>query len=482
VNIPNPDAALIKLQVNFVGIIDFEQGMLSFDAALFDSRIVSFTLEGQMALRLCWGKIPDFALAVGGFHPAYNPPRHLKFLEMKRLTISLMGGNPRLTLTSYFAVTTNTVQYGAAIDFYFKVSKFKVVGGFGFDVLFMFDPFRFIAEVRAGLAVKLGSSTLFSISLKFTLQGPSPWIASGTASFKIWFIKYSAKFNKTFGEEKRVSLPDINVMPLLLEALNNSRNWESELPPNRYDLVTLRTDNELEEDDIILPGLGTLTVSQKVVPLGMTIEKFGNNKPVGDTLFEITNVCFVAEGSEDVLETSTVLEDFVPGNFKAMEDDDKLSSPSFTKMRSGFKARGDDELQTQFGRNRNVEYEVIISDFVRSGSDAPNNGMTCQGVHQPGTYTPGEDFFGHLAKGGAVRNAALSKNNRNRKIRNAKRAELRTELYVIVWSTSMELYSSAIQPAIKPEVNERLLAELRNNPSLSGRLMIVPEYKVATTV
>ncbi len=111
--LPTEEAALLRLQVNFLGIIDFENKYISFDASLYDSRLLVFTLTGDMAFRLSWGDQPVFILSVGGFHPAFHEaPQDLQ--NMRRLTISLLSGdNPRISIQCYFAVTSNTVQLGA---------------------------------------------------------------------------------------------------------------------------------------------------------------------------------------------------------------------------------------------------------------------------------------------------------------------------------------------------------------------------------
>src|SRR5690606_21552011 len=72
--LPSEQNAILKLQVNFLGIIDFKENYLSFDATLYDSKILTFGLFGDMALRLNWGGRPNFLLSVGGFHPSYTPP------------------------------------------------------------------------------------------------------------------------------------------------------------------------------------------------------------------------------------------------------------------------------------------------------------------------------------------------------------------------------------------------------------------------
>ena len=74
ITLPAPEAALIKIQVNFLGIVDFEKKQLSFDASLYESYVLFMTLTGDMAVRVYWGDDANFLLSVGGFHPSYPPP------------------------------------------------------------------------------------------------------------------------------------------------------------------------------------------------------------------------------------------------------------------------------------------------------------------------------------------------------------------------------------------------------------------------
>src|SRR6266498_2495499 len=69
--IPPLEQALLRIQVNFVGSVDFGRQFLRFDASLFDSRLMMYTLEGDMAARLLWGANANFAVSVGGFNPRF---------------------------------------------------------------------------------------------------------------------------------------------------------------------------------------------------------------------------------------------------------------------------------------------------------------------------------------------------------------------------------------------------------------------------
>ncbi|MDN3203126.1 DUF6603 domain-containing protein [Algoriphagus sediminis] len=356
--LPDENAALIKIQVAFLGMIDFEKGMLSFDASLFDSKVLTFGLEGDMVLRIGWGAKPDFVLSVGGFHPRFNPPTHLQIPPMKRLTLKILSGNPRLTLTCYFAVTSNTVQFGAGIDFYFGVAGFKVVGEFGFDVLFQFSPFRFIADARARLAVKAGSTTLLSLSLEFSLEGPTPWRAKGTAKFKILFFSVKVRFDVTWGDKKDTKLPDIAVLPLIEEALNDDQNWRSIVVNGS---PGMRMKGIKADEGLILTANGSIELNQKIVPLKVEITKFGQFNPADYSHFEVIEVK-IGDTTIQTKDVKYIKDTFAPANFLDLKNDEKLALPSFNEQNSGVSLEGTDQLKTGTVVDRQVKYEQLIMD------------------------------------------------------------------------------------------------------------------------
>ncbi|MBT8185523.1 MAG: hypothetical protein KJN76_11835, partial [Eudoraea sp.] len=469
--IPTEDAAILKLQVNFLGYIDFEKGELSFDASLEGSRILTFTLEGDMALRLSWGEKKVFVLSVGGFHPSFSPPAHLKLGSMKRLTLSILSGNPNLVLTSYFAITSNTVQFGAAIDFSFRVSKFSVIGYFGFDVLFQFSPFRFIAGIRAGIEIKLGSTTLFSITLAFELQGPTPWIATGTASFSILFFKVKVRFSKTWGERKEVMEPSIPVLPKILEALGEGSNWVAELPSKRHLLVSI-AEVDLAEGELLLQSMGTLKISQTVLPLGLTISKFGNNTPQDIKQADITQVRI----SGDEVSISGVKDAFVPAAYKEMEDADKLSAPSYEDEKSGFKVSDTEEIGLNYAINRPVAYEVRISDYNRE-SELPYE------LYAPLFSNPWKDessIFQKMIKGGAIGKSVLSKENRNKQQElSGAKVRLAEQPFSIVNKQDLAPISMpAFTSGSRAEADHILKQLFVDQPELKGKLQVMATHEL----
>ncbi len=299
--LPPESVPVLKLQVNFLGVVDFENKYISFDASLFDSTLLVFTLTGDMALRISWGPQPLFILSVGGFHPDFrDAPADLQ--QMTRITIALLSGdNPRLTIQNYFAVTSNTVQLGAKAELYAEAAGFNIYGFLGFDVLFQFVPFKFIAELYAGFALRRNTTTIMGIKLRGTLSGPRPWDARGEASISILFFEISVSFHETWGPDATDLVRELeDLLALLVGQVNDDRNWRALVPDNNHLHVTVKEiklaetesapDEEAPPRPIVVHPFGTLTFSQSAVPLNYTIEKYGEKLPLDADRFALTNV------------------------------------------------------------------------------------------------------------------------------------------------------------------------------------------------
>lgn len=360
--LPKKENDLVRLQMDAVGVLYFDEGTASLDASLVDSRLLKkFVLTGDMAMRLRWEGTPNFALSVGGLHPAFNPPPG--FPKLERIAINLTSGNnPRIRCESYFALTSNTVQFGARAELYAEAAGFSISGEIGYDVLIQLDPFAFVAEFQAQVQLKRGSTNLFKVRVEGSLAGPRPLHIKGKATFEILWCDVSVRIDKVLVEgEKPPGPTPIEVMPRLKEALGNVGNWTSLLPAVQRNLVTLRTVTAAP-GQVLLHPLGGLGVKQKVVPLKVEITRFGQAAPAGVRRFEITNVTL--GGKKATTEESR--EFFAPGEYFEMSDEEKLSRPSFETMTSGvdftneeFTFTGDVGDRLEVG---GIEFETKIVD------------------------------------------------------------------------------------------------------------------------
>ncbi|WP_027155703.1 DUF6603 domain-containing protein [Mesorhizobium sp. WSM2561] len=348
INIPAEDAPLLKLQVNFAGGIDFDRGLIWFNASLFDSRLVGFTLTGDMALRIGWGLGPMLVISVGGFHPAFREiPDDLR--NMSRMTISLLSGNnPRLTVQTYFAITSNTVQNGSRVELYAEACGFNIYGFLGYDLLVQFNPVHFVASISAGIALREGDDVIAGISVHGELSGPAPWNANGKASLEILFFEISVRFNESWGADAPPDPVEIeNVTGLVTAALNDDRNWKADAPANATAGVSVRK-LEMPDGKIVLQPFGVLSVSQKVVPLAYPLQKFGNKKPDVDR-FEVTTALAGVDEER---------EEFAVAQYKKLSDSDKLSARAFERMKSGLKFSSGDATETGTRVLVEVDYEL----------------------------------------------------------------------------------------------------------------------------
>ena len=458
--LPSEENAILKLQVNFLGVIDFGKKQLSFDATIYDSRLLTFSLAGDMALRLSWGENPNFLMSVGGFHPSYQPPPQL--VSMSRLTLNLLGGdNPRLTLSCYFAVTSNTVQFGAKVDLFVKVvSKLTAEGYLGFDALFKFNPFYMKILAAAYLAIKWKGKEKFSILLSASLEGPTPWTVDGQAEVKVLCFKYTVNLKKTWGTNSTTTLPSITVKEKLMAALADYRNWSGPIQSGRYPLVILK---EYDEDTFILSPESIIQVTQKVLPLNVGIELFGTQDVTDGGIFKID---VVSIGGENLTYTY-IKEDFAPAQFRKMTEQQKLSSPSFQKYDAGIGLSEMEKLSGGKIMNKDVEYEVIIME--------PSN---------PISTSKGKIFeemvaFNALLKSGPASQSPLSQ-TKNETPLGSDKIKTKSEYYGVVDKSTMLLH---VGSNIKPSYEEALdmMHQLTSsNVSLKSKLRVVPEFEIET--
>ena len=154
VALPADDVAILVLQVNFAGVLEFDKQRFYFFASLFDSHVLFITLTGQMGVLFAYGDDANFVVSVGGFHPQFNPPP-LPFPSPQRISLDLINESyARIHADGYFAVTTNTVQFGTHSDFFFGFSACSVSGSSGFDALIQFSPFHFTVEISTQFSVQ----------------------------------------------------------------------------------------------------------------------------------------------------------------------------------------------------------------------------------------------------------------------------------------------------------------------------------------
>ena len=458
--LPDEDAALLVLQVNFIGAIDFQKKNAFFFASIFESRVLFITIEGEMGVLVAWGDDSNFVVSVGGFHPRFNPPP-LPFPVPKRVALNILNESwGKIRVEGYFAVTTNTVQLGCKLEIYFGFSEFKIEGHLAFDALFQFDPFYFIIEISGKVSLKVFGFDLFTISLKFSLEGTSPWRATGYGKLKILFFSFKAKFDKTWGESKNTKLPPISIIPILEAELQNFQNWQAIEPVSSNGLLVTLRELPDSDDSLALHPVGTLRVSQRALPLKIQLDKFGSKKPDDANKLDI-------EVSGPLQKISDIKESFARAQFQEMKDSKKLSSPAYEKEVGGLElsVTGD---QTRFGKItvRHVRYELITIDTAYKRA-------------RQRFFRWSQQLFVHFFANSAVRRASISHRVKKEFQPFDERIDVRAGAYTVAFNRDNRPYSDeATNFESMARADEFINELIANDPQMADSVHTIPNNEV----
>lgn len=404
--LPNDDARLIVLNMDVLGVVNPPAQRASIDASLYDSRVVQWSVTGDMAMRSRWGDKSRFVLSVGGFNPRFDPPADFPELRRVRLTLGNPSGNPSVEIAGYFAVTSNTVQTGSHVHVQVEAGPASIEGHLGIDALFHFDPFKFIVDFLATLTIEAYGSTV-SASVDGTVSGPSPWRIKGSVQIDNKYFSLKESFNVVLGPAKQTeSLPSANVLPEVVDELERPTNWSAQRP-GAGNAVAVFRDIERTGSEVLVHPLGSLAVRQTVVPLdGFRVEKFGNATPSPYTQFEITSAGIVGSTATTLNLGESMNEEFAPAQYTKMTDQEKLDSPAFEShvagrrmdaegVYPGWNSDSNTPGKAKNTRSMTLTYESTVID--RASNDLGSGSRTAGSVPQAWTD--------QLVNVGAVANA-----------------------------------------------------------------------------
>jgi hypothetical protein len=380
--LPNADAPVVELHVDAIGVLDLGRGELALDASLHHSRLWKFALTGDLALRLNWGENPMFLLSVGGFHPAFTPPAGLRRLE--RLTFSLSDSeNPRIRFETYLAVTANTIQLGARVSVRAEANGFGVDGGGAFDALVQWVPFGLDVRFEAWIRVFGPSGTLCAARLALQVTGPQPWHVVGVVNLQVLVFQVELSVDFRVGDPLAPVLAEVvDVLQLIWDELTRPGSWVTALPPGRTSGATLGGPAASDTGQpLLVHPLGSLSVRQKVVPLGTRVTRIGALRPrTGARSYDLD------VESPAGIAAAPLLDRFAPSQFTDLSEDEKLSAPSFVSWPAGLSfAAASGGLPTGLAVGSDLRFETL--DLTSFDEPAAPDGGSVPGTPQ-GLDTP----------------------------------------------------------------------------------------------
>jgi hypothetical protein len=322
---PSGGAPYLQIRLNVLGELDLQKQTVVFDAALVDSTLLEvLQLTGGAAFRMSYGADPYVVLTIGGFYPGFSPTPMAFPATLTRIAMTRGAPSDALYLRfeGYFAATTNTVQFGAAVEVIINLGSFNIRGTLGIDTLIQRSPFHFECQIHASVKVRWKSHNLGGLTLKGELSGPGPVIFRGKVSFDILWVTISFSHTFTLGSPVEAVLAAVDdVLTLLQGELTRTDNLR--VVGGNDPAVALAAPPAAGPP--VLSPVGQLAWTQRTAPLDLLLEKVGGAP--------VTRPQTITASGTQV--SGPDIDWFAPGGFTNLDDADALARPAFARLSGG---------------------------------------------------------------------------------------------------------------------------------------------------
>jgi hypothetical protein len=382
---------LVEITADVLGDYDSESGLLAIDARLRDSKLGGVEFSGSLIVRIGFGGNPAFAIAAGGFHPAFTDLPPALPARIARLgLVWKIGDSVVLTLQAYAAVTASSWQLGALFTLRAEIGPVDIDGALGFDAI-AYDDGRFSVDIAGYVKIRWRGRTLMAVSIQVVIDrnAVQVWHAAGTARFSILWWDKEVDFEETWGTAR--SLPpavQVDAAALVRSGLSDPGSWATQLPARGDSLVTLADPPPKPGDAarVMAHPLGTLTVTQRVAPLGLRLDHVDGSPVPPGTVVAVDAVRIGATAAAATRPTSQV---FPRARFQQLTENQRLTQKTFESLPAGVAI-------TPAGQ-ANPAGTVTTFDF-----EAVNLGPDAVTKPPPDSSFPGNVFW-HLRRGRAAR-------------------------------------------------------------------------------
>ncbi|HTE44555.1 MAG TPA: DUF6603 domain-containing protein [Gemmatimonadaceae bacterium] len=462
----NPGATVVKLIVDVLGFWDLEKKSYGFLATLRDSKIGTIDITGGLAVYGQYGADSKFILAAGGFNPRFKDvPAEAKG-ALDRLGASFKVGSFSLKLTGYFALTPGTIQAGFDVIASASLGPIGLKGELGFDVLVYRDPHTyFIADFKFSAVITYRGHTLAGVKVTGFIEGPGAWHVKGKLTFSILWWDIDKSFDEAWGSLPPTSVViQTNVQALLATEVARRENWSIELPSGSDAMVTFAP--PVPNGAQHAHPLSRVAFSQTVVPLGLTLQRFGDTRVTGTTRFDITKLTI---GGQIITARVPVREHFARAQFLNMSDDDKLTKPSFEEMDSGVEFSSAAYRVSPAPLLVTMEYETVYLDIdpVKPGTTRPEPALA--------RLQPTHELVSSLATQGAAARAPQRADEQMRS-RIAARVAVTAAPLAVADRTAFAV--DPVVPLTGQGTTVAMIAEQRFRPVDAARSQLIEQYEL----
>ena len=203
------DAGASSLQVNFAGALEFDKQARSTSSPRCSTR--ASCSSPSTARWRCWSAFGDDAELRA--QRRRLPPRvqaaaaALPDARSGSRSSILDTDDARIRVEGYFAVTTNTVQFGARRGAVLRLQRVQRPGPLRASTRCSSSrPFHFVVEISASVSLKVFGVGVFSVGLDLRSTGPTPWHVHGHRLDRLLFFSISVDDRRDVRGERRPHL------------------------------------------------------------------------------------------------------------------------------------------------------------------------------------------------------------------------------------------------------------------------------------
>ena len=459
---------VVKLIVDVLGFWDLDKKRYGFVARLRESKIAKIDIMGSLAVWGEYGDQPRFLLAAGGFNPRFKDVPTEISGALDRLGAAFKVGRFSLTLTGYFALSPGTIQFGVNLAASAKIGPVGLKGEIGFDVLIYREPnTHFIADFRIKAEVTFKGHTLAGVKVVGTLEGPGLWHIKGKVTFSILWWDIDKSFDETWGSADEAVLVQTNVAALLATELRRRENWTAQLPAGSDAMVTLAP--QVGQLTTLAHPLGRFVFSQRIVPLGLTLQRFGDGGIAGANRFDLASLT-VGGQSLSLAQRVPVRDHFARAQFLEMTEEERLTRPSFEEMDAGVEFSSAAFTVSVNAIGADMEYETAYLDVDPRRFNDTRRDKTLRRVGLD------HGLVGILAGHGAAARAPQRAEERNRG-----KTALRVDMTPATLAAADRVAFTAdpTVPLTDQARTVEMVAEQRFQPNDEARSQLVEEFELA---
>lgn len=353
--------AIVKLLVDITGAWDADTQRIWIRGSLRDSFVgiegfAKLSLSGDLFVLQQFGDHPTFLLTAGGFHPEFTDLPSGVPTDLRRMATSFAIGPLKLRTETYFAITSNSLQAGYAIELKADIDVASIDGRLQVDVLLYLEPrFHFLASLTFNVTLRAFGKRLAAVTVRLTLEGPGAWRAAGYFSFSILWWDVEIDFDERWGNAPEVAGTTTSAVQAVTAELGDRSRVLPGPPLGGSAIATLAP---AESGLLLAHPCGQLTIAQKSVPFDVEIDRMGTQRLTeGKVRFTIDEV---RVGGRATASREPATEHFARGQFMELSDAERIAVRSFEIFTSGVRVGASAYTVGGVGTTVTADYEVEV--------------------------------------------------------------------------------------------------------------------------